>query len=103
MIENTSGVLCNLSIKISFSIHSLLNYASTFHLSSFRFSYADGVFGAMMKVNLQFPLLLQYLNTSYVKNPHTCDEWQVNLVNDGPVTMQLDSQSPKNTVDAAES
>ncbi|XP_027336610.1 D-aminoacyl-tRNA deacylase [Abrus precatorius] len=36
----------------------------------------DGVFGAMMKVN---------------------------LVNDGPVTMQLDSQSPKNTVDAAES
>ncbi|CAK8539461.1 unnamed protein product [Lathyrus sativus] len=36
----------------------------------------DGVFGAKMKVN---------------------------LVNDGPVTMQLDSQSPKNTVDAAES
>ncbi|CAJ2637676.1 D-aminoacyl-tRNA deacylase isoform X2 [Trifolium pratense] len=36
----------------------------------------DGVFGAMMKVN---------------------------LVNDGPVTMQLDSQSPKNTVDAAKS
>ncbi|CAJ1961836.1 unnamed protein product [Sphenostylis stenocarpa] len=36
----------------------------------------DGVFGAMMKVN---------------------------LVNDGPVTMQLDSQSPKNAVDAAES
>ncbi|KAG5104726.1 hypothetical protein JHK82_041696 [Glycine max] len=36
----------------------------------------DGVFGAMMKVN---------------------------LVNDGPVTMQLDSNSPKNTVDAAES
>ncbi|GAU39115.1 hypothetical protein TSUD_320900 [Trifolium subterraneum] len=36
----------------------------------------DGVFGAMMKVN---------------------------LVNDGPVTMQLDSQSPKNSVDAAES
>ncbi|KAK4259701.1 hypothetical protein QN277_006008 [Acacia crassicarpa] len=37
---------------------------------------ADGVFGAMMKVS---------------------------LVNDGPVTMQLDSQSPKNSVDAAES
>ncbi|KAL2341814.1 hypothetical protein Fmac_009754 [Flemingia macrophylla] len=36
----------------------------------------DGVFGAMMKVN---------------------------LVNDGPVTMQLDSQSPKNSVDASES
>ncbi|KAI9096336.1 hypothetical protein K1719_026055 [Acacia pycnantha] len=36
----------------------------------------DGVFGAMMKVS---------------------------LVNDGPVTMQLDSQSPKNSVDAAES
>ncbi|RHN73319.1 putative D-aminoacyl-tRNA deacylase [Medicago truncatula] len=36
----------------------------------------DGVFGAKMKVS---------------------------LVNDGPVTMQLDSQSPKNTIDAAES
>ncbi|XLR46208.1 hypothetical protein HN51_030297 [Arachis hypogaea] len=36
----------------------------------------DGVFGAMMKVN---------------------------LVNDGPVTMQLDSQSSKNTSDTAES
>ncbi|KAI5446221.1 uncharacterized protein LOC127138014 isoform X1 [Lathyrus oleraceus] len=36
----------------------------------------DGIFGAKMKVS---------------------------LVNDGPVTMQLDSQSPKNTVDAAES
>ncbi|XP_054776434.1 uncharacterized protein LOC129284939 isoform X1 [Prosopis cineraria] len=36
----------------------------------------DGVFGAMMKVS---------------------------LVNDGPVTMQLDSQSPKNSVDATES
>ncbi|KAK4589775.1 hypothetical protein RGQ29_020380 [Quercus rubra] len=35
----------------------------------------DGVFGAMM---------------------------QVNLVNDGPVTMQLDSHSPKNTNDAVE-
>ncbi|XP_014518084.1 D-aminoacyl-tRNA deacylase [Vigna radiata var. radiata] len=35
----------------------------------------DGVFGAMMKVN---------------------------LVNDGPVTMQLDSQTSKNTVDATE-
>ncbi|XP_054779123.1 uncharacterized protein LOC129287248 isoform X3 [Prosopis cineraria] len=33
----------------------------------------DGVFGAMMKVS---------------------------LVNDGPVTMQLDSQSPENSVDA---
>ncbi|KAF3451399.1 hypothetical protein FNV43_RR07494 [Rhamnella rubrinervis] len=36
----------------------------------------DGVFGAMMKVN---------------------------LVNDGPVTMQLDSRSPKNTNDAENS
>ncbi|XP_028767301.1 D-aminoacyl-tRNA deacylase 1-like isoform X2 [Neltuma alba] len=36
----------------------------------------DGIFGAMMKVS---------------------------LVNDGPVTMQLDSQAPKNSNDAAES
>ncbi|KAK7306589.1 hypothetical protein VNO77_44538 [Canavalia gladiata] len=54
-------------------------YASL--LDRFRNAYnsdaiKDGVFGAMMKVN---------------------------LVNDGPVTMQLDSQSPKNTADAAES
>ncbi|CAL0309301.1 unnamed protein product [Lupinus luteus] len=58
--------------------------AKTFYASlveRFRNAYnpdaiKDGVFGAMMKVN---------------------------LVNDGPVTMQLDSQSPKNIVDAAES
>ncbi|RDY01692.1 D-aminoacyl-tRNA deacylase [Mucuna pruriens] len=33
-------------------------------------------------------------NAAYVNNPHTSDAEQVNLVNDGPVTMQLDSQSP---------
>ncbi|PNY17384.1 D-tyrosyl-tRNA(Tyr) deacylase, partial [Trifolium pratense] len=39
----------------------------------------------------------------YALWPHTRAHEQVNLVNDGPVTMQLDSQSPKNTVDAAKS
>ncbi|XP_068324755.1 uncharacterized protein [Pyrus communis] len=57
--------------------------AKPFYVSvveSFRNSYKpdavkDGVFGAMMKVN---------------------------LVNDGPVTMQIDSQSPKNSNDVSE-
>lgn len=38
-------------------------------------------------------------NTAFVNNAHTCDGDQVNLVNDGPVTMQLDSQSPKRVDD----
>ncbi|KAK4263218.1 hypothetical protein QN277_028663 [Acacia crassicarpa] len=40
---------------------------------------------------------------TYVNHRRTFDGEKVSLVNDGPVTMQLDSQSPKNSVDAAES
>ncbi|GER41623.1 D-tyrosyl-tRNA(Tyr) deacylase [Striga asiatica] len=55
----------------------------------------DGVFGAMMKVRLRNFVLFSYSFRLYAS--------LVNLVNDGPVTMQLDSrQSSKNSNGEAE-
>lgn len=67
----------------------------TSHWLCFILITADGVFGAMMKVILVCTLLNTYLSATYFSENFYLmfysDDVKVNLVNDGPVTLQLES------------
>lgn len=60
--------------------------------------FTDGVFGAMMKVQIPHPGAISAFSFWYffVNNLYVSNGMKVNLVNDGPVTMQLDSSQTSN-------